>query len=269
MAKKTSKTKKKSEPRQERRFLAQAGTGAKIAKPLGALSALVLGAGGWAYLYGKSFEGDEKLQAVPAYLVAAGAVLLGITIWVGTSSEPPVRVGAPGLAVEKGELRRMPWWAIEKITFDDAAGVVLVRGRDEAGSDWELRLATATHPDAIGWLVREADERIPRRVDLSEEARAKLPPAREHAGQRIDLEPAQVVGKRDAITGKMITYEPDGRVCPRCERVYAKASVPKKCKCGQSLAHLRPKDGEGDAEADAPNDDEDETETETAETAAT
>ena len=263
MAKKTSKTKRKNEPRQERRFLAQGGASTRLVHLLGALSALVLGAGAWAYVYAKSFEADERLHAVPAYLVAAGAVLLGITIWLGTSSEAPVRVGAPGVALEKGEVRRMPWWAIDKITFDDAAQAVLVRGRDEAGVDLEMKLSLKTHAEAIGWLVREAQERIPRRVDIPEGTLEKLPVAVEHAGQRIDLEPLQVVGKKDAITGKMITYEPDARVCPRCERVYAKRSVPKKCKCGQSLVHLRPKDGEEDADGI----DEDTSLEETAETA--
>lgn len=249
MAKKTSKKRKSTEPRQERRFVAQGGANANAVRALGALSAIVLGAGAWAYVYGKSFETDEKLHAVPAYLVAAGAVLLGITIWIGTSSEPPVRVGAPGLAVEKGEVRRMPWWGVDRITYDGGALAVLVRGRDESGSDWEIKLPLKTHAEAIGWLVKEAQERIPRRVDIEESTLEKLPAASEHAGQRIDLEPLQVVGKKDAITGKMITYEPDARVCTRCERVYAKRSVPKKCKCGESLLHLRPADEELDADA--------------------
>ena len=99
-------------------------------------------------------------------------------------------------------------------------------------------------------------KRIPRRLDIEEAMLEKIPAASEHAGQRIDLEPLQVVGKKDAITGKMITYEPDARVCTRCERVYAKRSVPKKCKCGESLAHLRPTDEELDTDA---SDDEEET----------
>jgi len=147
--------------------------------------------------------------------------------------------------------------------IDDAAQAVLVRGRDEAGVDLEMKLPLKAHAEATGWLVREAQERIPRRVDIPEGTLEKLPAAVEHAGQRIDLEPLQVVGKKDAITGKMITYEPDARVCPRCERVYAKRSVPKKCKCGQSLVHLRPKDGEEDADGV----DEDTSLEETAETA--
>ena len=37
---------------------------------------LVLGAGAWGYLYARSFAEDDKLRAVPSYLVAAGAVRL-------------------------------------------------------------------------------------------------------------------------------------------------------------------------------------------------
>ena len=54
------------------------------------------------------------------------------------------------------------------------------------------------------------------------------------------------MGKKCAATGKTISYEPDARVCPRCERVYMRRSVPKKCKCGNSLVHLRPKSSEGE-----------------------
>ena len=56
------------------------------------------------------------------------------------------------------------------------------------------------------------------------------------------LDAVQVVGKRCAATDRIIAYEPDARVCPRCERVYYKASVPDACVCGAPLAHLRPTD---------------------------
>src|SRR5262249_18823694 len=98
---------------------------------------------------------------------------------------------------------------------------------------------------AVGWLMKEALERIPRRVDIPDEMLEKLPGAGEHAGQKLDLEPLQVVGKKCAASGKTISYEPDARVCVRCERAYLKGSVPRKCKCGNALAHLRP---EGSAE---------------------
>ena len=71
---------------------------------------------------------------------------------------------------------------------------------------------------------------------------------------KVDLEPLQVVGKKDAITGKLISYEPEAKVCTRCERVYFKRSVPKKCKCGASLLELRggvEKDGDDESESES------------------
>jgi hypothetical protein len=235
--------------RQERRFVSQASNNAALVRATSALAALLLGAGAWGYFYAKSFAEDEKLRALPTYLIAAGAVLMGIAIWFGTSSESPVRVGAPGISVEKGELRRMPWWSIERIAFESGSLALVITGKDEAGSDWTFKVPVKAHAEAISWIVKEALDRIPRRVDIPDELLEKLPVAQEHAGTRIDLEPLQVVGKKDAITGKTISYEPDAAVCSRCERVYLKRSVPKKCKCGNSLAHLRPQGLEGEVNA--------------------
>jgi predicted ribosomally synthesized peptide with SipW-like signal peptide len=240
----TKKNQRRAPKRQERRFVSQSGTNTTLVRGLGAVSALVLGAGTWAYFSAQSFVHDEGLKQLPSYLIAGGAVLLGITIWIGTSGDNPMRVGDPGIAIEKGELRRMPWWAVERITFESGAVALVVTGKDEANVDWTFKVSLKSHPEAGGWILREALDRIPRRVDIPEDTLEKLPGAGEHAGQRLDLEPLQVVGKRCAITGKTISYEPDARVCPRCERVYQKQAVPKKCKCGNSLVHLRPKSAE-------------------------
>ena len=246
--------------REERRFVSQTSTNPNVVRAIGAVAALLLGAGLWAYFYGKSFTEDDKLRPVPAYLIAAGAVLMGITIWIGTSSESPVRVGDPGISVEKGELRRMPWWAIEKITFESGALALVITGKDEAGSDWTFKVPLKSQPEAVGWILKEALDRIPRRVDISDDTLEKMPAAGEHAGQKLALEPLQVVGKRCAVSGKTISYEPDARVCPRCERVYMKRSVPKKCKCGSSLVHLRPQPVDGiDEEEDASEEESEET----------
>lgn len=238
----SGKKKKKSEQphkRRERRFFPKSAYSPWIAHVAGGLGAASLGAGTWAYLYGHAFEGDEKLKAVPQYLIAAGAVFSGIAIWFGSSNETPVRIGDPGIGVERGEVRRMPWWAVERIAWDEGTSSLTVRGKDESGADWSFNLPVKSHPEAVAILVSEADRRIPDAVELTEGARASLPVASSHAGMLVDLEPLQVVGKRCASNGKVISYEPDARVCERCERVYLKTSVPKKCACGASLAHLR------------------------------
>lgn len=258
MAKKTKqltkREKRRATRRGERRFISQASTNTAIVRGVGAVSALLLGAGAWAYFYAQSFADDEKLQQVPSYLIAAGAVLMGVTIWIGTSAEPPVRVGDPGISLEKGELRRMPWWAVERIGYESGSKALVISGKDEANVDWTFKVSLKSHVEAAGWLLKEALERIPRRVDIPEDTLDELPGAGEHAGQKLELEPLQVVGKRCAATGKSISYEPDARVCPRCERVYQKNAVPKKCKCGNPLQHLRAK---GAAETESNDEDDD------------
>ncbi|MDB4935030.1 MAG: hypothetical protein JWP87_2002 [Labilithrix sp.] len=257
--KKDSKKKKTRGPRRwERRFIAQSSNNPWLVRVLGAAGATTLGAGTWAYVYGHAFEADEKLKPIPSYLIAAGAVLTGATIWLGTSSETPLRVGDPGISMEKGEVRRMPWWGVSQITWESGNLVLVVSGKDESGASWTFKVPVNAHAEAVGWLVKEALARVPKVVDIRDSVLDKLPGANPHAGMKIDLEPLQVVGKKDAITGKTISYEPDARVCTRCERVYFKRTVPKKCKCGASLLDLRAQVSE-DTPADY-DDDEDEDE---------
>jgi hypothetical protein len=237
-SKKDSK-KKRGARRSERRFIAQSSHNSWLVRGLGALGGMTLGAGTWAYTYGHAFEGDEKLKPIPSYLIAGGAVLTGATIWLGTSSEMPLRVGDPGIAMEKGETRRMPWWGVSQITWESGNLALVVAGRDESGASWTFKVPLKSHAEAVGWLVKEALDRIPKLVDIPDRVLEGLPGANPHAGTRIELEPLQVVGKKDAITGKTISYEPDARVCARCERVYFKRTVPRKCKCGNSLTALR------------------------------
>lgn len=260
-------SKKKKQPkvrRQERRFFPQSTFSPWLVRSFGALGASIMGAGALA-MHRDMFQGDEKTKAIPSYLVAGGAILTGLAIWLGTSSDPPLRVGAPGLGVERGEVRRMPWYNVESITFESGALSLVVVGKDDTGQSWTLKVPVKAQPDAVGWIVTEAQRRIPKTVDISDEMLAKLPRAEAHAGLVVDLEPVQVVGKRCAASDKTISYEPDARICERCERVYFKRSVPKKCKCGANLAHLRDAKGQDDALADGDETDEDEDEDEAAE----
>lgn len=246
--KKKAKKKKPAGPkRMERRFVPIASTNPWIVRILGAIGGLVIGAGLYAYLYataeGHAFHSEtvgDKVAQIPSYLIAAGAVIMGATIWLGTSSESPVRVGDPGIAVEKGEVRRMPWWAVDRITWQPGARALLVTGKDETSRSFTFKVPIASHPDAVAWIIDEARRRIRKKVDIEKGVLKQMPAAREYAGTRVELEPLQVVGKKCAASGKVISYEPDARVCTQCERVYFKRSVPNKCKCGNPIANLRP-----------------------------
>jgi hypothetical protein len=243
-----SKASKKKKPpqvrRQERRFFPQSTFSPWLVRGFGGLGATVLGAGAFAMTRDTFLAQDEKLRAIPSYLVAGGAVLTGLAIWLGTSSDPPLRVGAPGIGLERGEVRRMPWWAVEKISYQSGSESLVVVGKDDAGQAWKLDVAVKAQPEAAAWIVSEAQRRIPKKVDISEEDQARLPRLDEHAGMLVELEPLQVVGKRCAASDQLISYEPDARICARCERVYFKRSVPKKCACGASLADLRTSKGQ-------------------------
>jgi|CZKU01.1.fsa_nt_gi hypothetical protein len=237
MAKKTKSAKgaAKARPRRERRFEPRASAQPSVVYVFGAAGALLMGAGAWEQFGALlSDAGPDPLKAAP-YILAAGAVLAGIAIWIGTSAEPILRVGDSGLAVEKSGVRRMPWYAIERVEWRDET--VRVTGKDDAGVAMTLDAPLGSHPQAAAWIAKEARVRVPAVVDVPTDA--ALPDALADAGQSLPLEPPQVVGRHCAESGKVISYEPDARVCPRCERVFHKAHVPEVCPCGASLADLR------------------------------
>jgi len=236
MGKKTKSAKAaKPRERRERRFDPHASTNPRLVYVLGAAGAILMGAGAWGQFGALLVENSPEPVKWAAYVLAGGALMVGVAIWIGTSGDPALRVGDAGLAIEKGGVRRMPWYAIEKIEWRDET--VRVTGKDEAGTALSLAASLKSHPQAAAWIVREARERVPAVVDVPDDA--TLPEARTSAGESLPLEPPQVVGKHCAASGKVIAYEPDARVCPRCERVYHKSSVPASCECGASLAELQ------------------------------
>jgi hypothetical protein len=236
MAKKTKSPKReKPRERRERRFEPVAGASPRTVYLVGALGAIAMGAGAWGQFGALLHEGGPEPVRWAAYLLAVGALLVGGAIWIGTSGDPALRVGDAGLAVEKSGVRRMPWYAIERMEWRDEA--VRVTGKDDMGGATLLVASLKSHPQAAAWMVREARERVPAVVDVPEDA--TLPEPRASAGEPLPLEAPQVVGKHCAASGKVIAYEPDGRLCPRCERVFYKNSVPATCDCGASLVELQ------------------------------
>jgi hypothetical protein len=236
MTKKSKGTKNtKPRERRERRLLPRANASASVVYLVGAVGAAAMGAGAWEEFGALVRDGTADPVKIAPYVLAVGALLVGVAIWIGTSGEPPLRVGDGGLAVEKGGVRRMPWYAIENIEW--RAEGLRVTGKDDAGVAMTLAASLANHPQAAAWIVREARERVPGVVHVPDSA--SLPSAQASAGEMLALEPPQVVGKHCAASGKVIAYEPDARVCPKCERVYHTAHVPDACECGASLETLR------------------------------
>ena len=239
MAKKTKGAKKdKPRERRERRFEPRPTTNPALVYGLGGAGAIVMGAGAWAQfgtMLAEQAESAPEPLSYARYILVAGTLLVGAAIWIGTSGDPAVRVGDGGVALEKGGVRRLPWYAIDRIEWREEA--VRVIGKDDAGVTITIVARAATHPQAAAWIVKEARERIPAVVDVPGDA--TLPEARVETGESLPLEPPQVVGQHCAASGKVIAYEPDARVCPRCDRVYHKAHVPEACACGASLGSLQ------------------------------
>jgi hypothetical protein len=239
MAKKSKAAKGGGKPRErrERRFDPQASTDKRVVYGIGALGAMLMGAGAWGQFGSLLHDGGPEPLKFAPYILAVGALLVGAAIWIGTSGDPSLRVGDGGVATEKGGLRRMPWYAIEKISWRD--GALRLTGKDETGVAMALTVSLKSHGQAAAWIVKEGRERVPSVVDVPEDV--ALPELRPSAGESLTMDPPQVVGKHCAASGKVIAYEPDARLCPRCERVYHRTSVPASCECGASLADLQPR----------------------------
>jgi hypothetical protein len=247
---KGKKAKAAKRERRERRFLPQSGQSQLLIKALGGVGAVALGAGSWAQFGRGLMDMDLPPYPFAPYILAGGAALFGAAIWLGTSAEPPIRVGAGGIAVEKSELVRIPWHGVERIVWDGEAERLSVRGRDEGSKEISILISVIAHPLACAWIAQEAGERIPKVTDIPDEVGA-FPRTRPGDGELLPLDPVQVVGKHCAESGRVIAYEPDARVCPRCEHVYHKSSVPAECACGASLAAPEPQEGDLKPKEDA------------------
>lgn len=232
---KAAKRERRTE-RREQRFEARASTSSAIVYVAGALGAIAMGAGAWEQFGSLVREGGPTPLPYAPYILSAGALLVAIAVWLGTSGEPALRVGDAGIALEKGGgVRRLPWHSVLGVEWRDQA--VRVTGKDEHGAAMSVVVRLANHGPAAAWIVKEARERIPRAVGVP--ADVVLPNASDFPGELLRLQAPQVVGRHCAASGKVIAYEPDARVCPRCGRAYHKAHVPETCECGASLSALQ------------------------------
>ncbi len=236
MAKSSKKARARAKARTERRFDPRPSASPLLVTLLGGGGAAALGAGVFAQFGHAWMESDQPPYTFAPALLASGAIAFGAAVWAGTSGEAAVRVGSGGVAVEMGdELVRVPWYAVTRVVWDPDAETLAVQGDDDAGRPQRLVLTPKVHPGAIAWIVKEARERIPSVVDVPDEARG-LPETRGLAGGEVlTMDAVQVVGRRCAASDRIIAYEPDARVCPRCERAFHHASLPETCPCGASF----------------------------------
>jgi hypothetical protein len=215
--------------RRERRFEPRASTNPWVVYIAGALGAVGMGAGAWGQ-FGPWLNdtGAEPFKYAP-WILAAGAVLVGIAIWFGTSGEPIICVGDGGIGIERGTTRRIPWHQLEKLSF--SGGAVRAFGKDDTDQPVTISASVRSHEQAAAWMFLEAKKRVPSAVDIEDESVIPKPLTLPD----FPMDPLRVVGRHCARSGKVISYEPDGRVCARCERIYHREFVPAECLCGAPM----------------------------------
>jgi hypothetical protein len=220
-AKRSKRSKKDSSPaivRTERRFVPAQSTTLVASLAAGGLGAALLGAG----VYGQFVRAEPHRYG--SYLVGAGALVLAVVILVAPEPPRPLLVGDGGVAIDDDSEapRRILWCDVEKIHISGNAVVV-------EGASTKLSAPLSTHAQAAAWIVREARARIPARVSIDEEQERLLPEASEAAGEQRPLARTQVAGRRCKASERVISFEPDARLCPRCGECYHKEHVPERC----------------------------------------
>jgi hypothetical protein len=204
----------------ERRFSAEPTTRTNLQALVGGLGVAALGAGAYA-----AWMHDAPMAVTP-YLLAASAAGIVAAWAMGSTQAIPLRVGDAGVAAERGKARpeRIAWWEVEKVSSEGRGGVVV------EGAGKRIVAAPGHHAVAAGFIVKEALERIPKRVSMDAERTAALVGAAdEGVGTLLPIEPAQVTGRRCKASNVIISFERDARTCRRCGEVYDRRHVPESC----------------------------------------
>ena len=203
----------------ERRFLADATERSNYQALVGGLGAAALGAGAYA-----TWMHDVPMTVAP-YLFGAGTIALITSILMGSSDAMPLRVGDAGIAVERGgdQPERIGWFEVQKVLLEGKERVVV------EGANKRIVAPIGHHAQAAAWILKEALERIPKRVTVDADKRDEITKgANEHA-EVVAIEPMQVTGRRCKASDAIISFERDARVCQTCGEVYDKKHVPEKC----------------------------------------
>lgn len=229
-AKVRSSKKRGIRKRKERRFAANGNYVAPWVAIVGTLGALVLGAGvfGW-------WIKDPPIGYAP-YLIALGGLGISVALWFAQSTIHAVCVGDAGLALETGsETERLAWCDLESIRV--VGSRMVAHAAQGVNGPSSLSFSIKEHPRAAAWLLKEAAERVPDILDVPTNVISGLPNPRSDQAPETEIENAQVAGRRCAASRKVIAFEGDARLCPRCGQVYHKDHVPAHCAtCEDPLA---------------------------------
>jgi hypothetical protein len=158
-------------------------------------------------------------------LLGLGAAALAIALYRYLSTASTVLVGDAGVALERGgEVERLLWWEIASIR-QEAGGLVL------RGAHTNLRIDPTQYAQAARAILREARERLPAVLDISDKLVDGLPkpPSSTQEPPAEPVRSLQIAGKRCAVSKDVISVERDARLCPKCATVYHRDRLPKAC----------------------------------------
>src|SRR5271154_3789563 len=147
MAKKSKSAKgQRPRARRELRFEPRSTASTSVVYALGALGALAMGVGAWGQFAASLSDSAPPPLAGAPYILFGGAAIVGLAIWMGTSGRAALRVGDAGIGVDKGSIRRMPWYGVEHVEWRDET--VRVIGKDETGEPMTVLAPVAAYPQA-------------------------------------------------------------------------------------------------------------------------
>ncbi len=165
----------------------------------------------------------DPAASYASYLISAGALGLGVALWLGQPKESAVSVGDAGIAVEDGrQTSRIHWYAMRSLRVE--TGKVLVEAKSQ-----KLTFLLGANRAATALVLKEAAVRVPDILDVDRTVIETLPNPDEVRGFSSEVEDDQLTGSRCAASKKLITLEEDARICPRCGQVYHRESVPETC----------------------------------------
>jgi hypothetical protein len=156
-------------------------------------------------------------------VLGLGAVALVVVLYRYVSTSATVLVGDAGVALERGgEVERLLWWEIERIRQEE--GKLVLRGANTT-----LRLEPGQYAQAVHAILKEARERLPSLLDVSERDVEALPKSTAKEPASEPIRSLQIAGKRCAISKTVISVERDARLCPKCATVYHRNQLPQIC----------------------------------------
>ncbi|MGC4070458.1 MAG: hypothetical protein QM784_38500 [Polyangiaceae bacterium] len=158
-------------------------------------------------------------------VLGLGVAALAVALYRYVNTAATVLVGDAGVALERGgEVDRLLWWEISTIRLEE--GVLVLRG-----AHTNLRVDPSQYAQAAQAILREARERLPSVIDVSDQLVDTLPKplksTKEPAAEPVRS--LQIAGKRCAVSKNVISVERDARLCPKCATVYHRERLPKTC----------------------------------------